>query len=111
MIIPFSTTDWETIPSERHEGTTGYAIWKTKQYDGLRIRMVEFSENYEADHWCALGHIMYCIAGEMDTILANNTIHTLKQGMSWQVSDKQSSHKTKTKKGCKLFIIDGDFLK
>lgn len=109
--IPFQTTIWSSIPSTEHKGVTGVASWKTLQFGGLRIRMVEYSPNYLADHWCEKGHIIYCIEGEMDTELADGSVHKLSAGMSYQVSDGMSSHRTSSKNGVKLFIVDGDFLK
>jgi len=37
--------------------------------------------------------------------------HHLYAGMSYIVSDEVSSHRSITKEGVKLMIIDGDFLK
>lgn len=108
--IPFQTTNWSSIPSVEHKGDSGSAFWKTLQFEGLRIRMVEYSPNYIADHWCEKGHIIYCIEGEMDTELADGSIHKLSAGMSYQVSDGLSSHRTSSKNGVKLFIVDGNFL-
>jgi hypothetical protein len=109
--IPFQTIDWDKIPVTNHPGETGIAYWKTLQFEGLRIRIVEYSKNYKADHWCEKGHIIYCIEGEMDTELADGTIYKLSKGMSYQVSDDLSSHRTSSENGVKLFIVDGDFLK
>ena len=109
--IPFQLTDWSTLVEEEHKGETGTAYWRTQQFGGLRIRMVEYSANYKADHWCEKGHIIYCIEGEMDTELADRSIHKLSKGMSYQVSDKLSSHRTSSVSGVKLFIVDGDFLR
>ena len=109
--IPFTLTNWDHVPSEQHKGETGVAYWKTLQFDGLRIRLVEYSKNYLADHWCQKGHVIYCVEGEMDTELGDGTIVKLNRGMSYQVSDELSSHRTSSKDGVKLFIVDGDFLK
>ena len=109
--IPFQTTDWSTIPATEHKGDSGVAYWRTIQYDGLRIRMVEYSKNYVADHWCQKGHIIYCIEGEMNTELVDGRVVKLSKGMSYQVSDELSSHRTSSAEGVKLFIVDGDFLK
>ncbi len=65
MTIPFQTTDWSTIPKTEHPGDTGMAYWQTLQFPGLRLRMVEYTPGYQADHWCQKGHIIYCIDGEM----------------------------------------------
>ncbi len=109
--ISFEFTDWERVPVSEHKGETGIAYWKTLQYDGLRIRIVEYSKNYKADHWCDKGHLVYCMEGEMDTELADGKVMTLSSGMSYQVSDELSSHLTSSAEGAKLFIVDGDFLK
>lgn len=111
MNIPFQLTNWEKMPAEEHKGITGMAYWKTLQFPGLRIRVVEYSKQYKADHWCEKGHIIYCIEGEMDTELASGEIVKLSKGMSYEVSDELSSHRTSSENGVKLFIVDGDFLK
>jgi hypothetical protein len=109
--IAFQITDWDKVPVSEHKGETGVAYWRTLQFEGLRIRMVEYSESYKADHWCEKGHIIYCIDGEMDTELADGRIMKLSKGMTYQVSDELSSHRTSSVDGVKLFIVDGDFLK
>jgi hypothetical protein len=109
-VIPFQTTDWEKVPVTEHKGETGMAYWKTIQYGDLRIRMVEYSPNYKADHWCEKGHIIYCVEGEMTTILADGSLHQLRKGMSYQVSDGLSSHCSQTEHGVRLLILDGAFL-
>lgn len=109
--ITFQITDWDKIPISEHKGETGIAYWKTVQFDGLRIRTVEYSKNYKADHWCEKGHIIYCIEGEMDTELADGRVIKLTKGMTYQVSDELSSHRTSSVDGVRIFIVDGDFLK
>lgn len=111
QVIPFQTTDWENIPKTTHTGETGFATWRTLNFGDLRIRMVEYSENYKADHWCEKGHIMYCIEGEMETTLSTGEVYSLKKGMTYQVSDNLSSHQSQSIHGVKLLIIDGGFLK
>ena len=109
--IPFQITDWTMIPKVEYKGETGSAFWQTLQFGDLRIRMVEYSSNYKADHWCEKGHIIFCIEGEMTTELATGEKFTMSKGMSYQVSDHLSSHRTFSKDGVKLFIVDGAFLK
>lgn len=109
--IPFENIDWSTIKKTEHKGETGVAYWQTIQFDGLRIRMVEYSPNYFADHWCTKGHIIYCLEGEMISELKDGTKSLLKKGMSYHVTDDDiNPHRSQTANGCKLFIIDGDFL-
>lgn len=108
--IPFATIDWSGVPVTEHRGEEGMAYWRTFQFGDLRIRMVEYSPGYKADHWCQKGHIIYCIEGEMVSELENGEEHVLRQGMSYHVSDNLSSHRSYTKTGTKLFIVDGGFL-
>ncbi len=109
--IPFQTIDWSNIPKTEHAGESGTAYWQTLQFDGLRIRIVEYSAGYVADHWCEKGHIVYCLEGEVTNEQKDAPSSVLTQGMSYVVSDDLSSHRSVTKKGVKLMIIDGDFLK
>jgi quercetin dioxygenase-like cupin family protein len=111
MNIPFQITEWSKIPKEEHKGETGTAYWQTLQLGDLRIRLVEYSKNYKADHWCEKGHIIYCIEGEMTTELSDGRMFPMSKGMTYQVSDGLSSHRTFSKEGVKLFIVDGAFLK
>ena len=109
--IPFQTTDWTQIPKTTHPGTTGTAYWQTRQFPGLRIRLVEYSAGYAADHWCEKGHIVHCLAGRLTSELKDGRAFLLTQGMSYTVTDDASSHRSVTTEGAKLLIIDGDFLK
>lgn len=109
--IPFQITDWNTIPAIEHKGETGIAYWQTLQLGDVRVRLVEYSKDYLADHWCEKGHIIYCIEGEMTTELSDGRKIPMTKGMSYQVSDGMSSHRTYSKEGVKLFIVDGGFLK
>lgn len=81
------------------------------QYDGLRIRVVEYSSNYSADHWCSVGHILYCLDGEMTTELSDGRVFKLVAGMSYQVTDGASAHRSKSMTGAKVLIVDGEFLR
>lgn len=109
--IPFSVINWNHMAASTHPGETGTALWKTLEYEGLRIRIVEYSVGYMADHWCEKGHIVYCIEGSFTSELTSGESFVLTEGMSYVVSDELSSHRSSTATGVKLLIIDGDFLK
>ncbi|HPH45529.1 MAG TPA: DHCW motif cupin fold protein [Chryseolinea sp.] len=109
--ILFNTTDWDTIPATQHSGESGLAHWRTIQYEGLRIRLVEYSKGYKADHWCSAGHIVYCLEGEMISELSDGRTFMISKGMSYQVSDNVSQHRSHSKEGVKLLIVEGKFLK
>jgi len=109
--IPFQTIDWSGIEKTEHKGETGTSFWQTIQFPGLRIRLVEYSEGYLADHWCQKGHIVHCLEGEFDSELISGERITLKKGETYVVSDELSSHRSVTERGVKLLIVDGDFLR
>ena len=109
--IPYQTIDWAAIPKVEYKGEQGTAFWQTVQLPGLRIRVVEYSMGYLADHWCKKGHIVHCLEGEFTSEMSNGEEFVLKKGMTYVVSDDLSSHRSKTKDGVKVLIIDGDFLK
>ena len=104
--IPFGITDWSKIPTTEHAGNTGVAHWRTQQFGTIRVRMVEYSMGYEADHWCSKGHILLCLDGELSTELNDGRVFVLKAGMSYQVADDAEAHRSSTVSGAKLFIVD-----
>jgi hypothetical protein len=104
--IPFGTTDWSTIDLTHHAGETGTATWRTRHFGTIRVRMVEYSAGYRADHWCKKGHILLCIAGELETELADGRRFRLTPGVSYQVADGAEPHRSSTRTGATLFIVD-----
>ena len=108
--IPFQVIDWSNIPATEHKGERGSASWQTLSLPGLRIRIVEYSAGYLADHWCRKGHIVHCLEGSFISEMQTGESYELKQGMTYVVSDDLSSHRSFSEKGVKVLIIDGDFL-
>ena len=104
--IPFGTTDWSTVEPTQHKGETGMATWRTRDFGGIRVRLVEYTPGYRADHWCSKGHILFCLEGELHTDLADGRRFVLKPGMSYQVADNAEAHQSHTSVGAKLFIVD-----
>ena len=104
--FPFSITDFASIEPELHMGTTGKAEWRTLYRDTIRIRQVTYSPGYLADHWCNKGHILFCVEGEMETELIDGTRHRLTKGLFYTVGDDSDAHRSYSKDGCVLFIVD-----
>ncbi len=104
--IPFGITDWSLIEPTTHSGDVGNALWRTQQFDNIRVRMVEYSAGYIADHWCEKGHILFCLEGELITELDDGRRFTLTPGVSYQVADNAEAHRSTSPKGAKLFIVD-----
>jgi len=105
--LPFTVTDWANIPATEHAGESGKAIWRTFTVGDLRVRLVEYTPGYLADHWCDRGHVLYVLEGELDTELRDGRMFKLTAGMSYQVSDHgDASHRSSTRTGARLFIVD-----
>ena len=104
--VPFGTTDWSGVSATLHQGESGTALWRTREFGGIRVRIVEYSPGYVADHWCSKGHILYVLEGELETELADGRTVVLKPGMSYQVADDAEPHRSRTRDGAKLFVVD-----
>jgi len=104
--IPFEVVDWSRILPTTHAGDTGVAYWRTRQFGAVRVRMVEYTPGYLANHWCEKGHVLLCLEGELRTELQDGRVFTLKPGMSYQVADGAEAHRSMTANGAKLFIVD-----
>ncbi len=101
--IPFTVTDWSKVPVTEHAGETGKAFWKTLDFGCVRVRMMEY---YKADHWCKRGHVLFVMEGELITELEDGRIFTLTSGMSYEVQHDGEAHRSSTKTGAKLFVVD-----
>lgn len=104
--LPFGTTDWSAIAPTVHPGDSGQAFWRTQQFGPVRVRMVEYSAGYLADHWCTKGHILLVLDGELHTELEDGRRFVLTAGTSYQVADQAEPHRSSTPTGAKLFIVD-----
>lgn len=108
--IPFSTVNWAEIERTKHLGDHSIAYWRTQFFgpeeNRIRVRMVEYSAGYVADHWCEKGHILLVLQGELHTELSDARTFTLTSGMSYQVADHAEAHRSRTETGALLFIVD-----
>jgi hypothetical protein len=104
--IPFAATDWARVERTEHPGETGVARWRTRCFGDVRVRMIEYSPGYLADHWCEKGHVLLCLEGELHTELADGRDVVLTPGMSYQVADGAQPHRSRTETGATLFVVD-----
>lgn len=109
--IPFQVINWDIIAKTNHPGEVGNSTWQTLQFAGLRVRIVEYSAGYIADHRCQKGHIVHCLEGVVISEMETGEKSTLTKGMTYIVTDELSSHRSLAQTCVKLLIIDGDFLK
>ena len=104
--LPFGTVDWSQVEVTSHAGTAGHANWRTRQFGEVRVRMLEYSPGYLANHWCSKGHFMLCLDGELDTELADGRRFRLTAGMSYHVADAAEPHRSSTLTGARLYVVD-----
>jgi quercetin dioxygenase-like cupin family protein len=108
--IPFNTVDWSQLAPTRHDGTEGHALWRTRHFgpddNPIRVRLVDYAPGYVSDHWCSKGHVLFCVAGELETTLEDGRVFTLRPGMSYQVADGAEAHRSRAPNGARLFIVD-----
>ena len=104
--IPFQSTDWSQVERTEHAGERGSASWRTRHFGAVRVRMVEYTPGYVADHWCRKGHVLLCLAGELRTELEDGRVVRLGPGMSYQVADGAEAHRSSSDIGATLFIVD-----
>tara|TARA_B100000965_G_scaffold179531_1_gene149732 strand:+ start:784 stop:1113 length:330 start_codon:yes stop_codon:yes gene_type:complete len=104
--FPFDVVDWSDVEPENHPGETGFATWRVRKFGAIRVRQVEYSPGYRADHWCSKGHVLYVLDGQLDTELKDGRRFSLLPGQSYQVGDDADAHLSSTGIGAKLFIVD-----
>jgi quercetin dioxygenase-like cupin family protein len=104
--FPFTIVDWTDIEVKERDGVTGNVTSRIFFMGDIRVRMVEYSAGYLADHWCHKGHVIYCIEGQMETKLEDGRLFNFAQGMTYHVGDDCEAHRSSTETGCKLLIID-----
>jgi quercetin dioxygenase-like cupin family protein len=99
-------TDWDQVVPTEHPGDRGVAFWRTKMFGDIRVRMVEYSPGYVADHWCSKGHVILCLSGSLNIELGDGKRLGLKPGQSYHVGDGDPPHRSSTAAGATLFIVD-----
>jgi hypothetical protein len=104
--VPFLVTDWSKVPATEHAGASGSARWRTVEVGNVRVRMVEYTPGYVADHWCERGHVLLVLDGQLLTELRDGSIHRLGPGQSYEVADGAAAHRSTSPSGCRLFIVD-----
>ncbi len=104
--VPFHTTDWSTVPASEHPGEVGTATWRTIELGNIRVRQVDYSPGYVADHWCERGHVLLVLSGELITELRDGRRFVLPAGHSYQVADADGAHRSVSPRGARLFVVD-----
>lgn len=98
--------DWENLPEERSAGLTGFATIRTQQTDNLKIRLLTYSEGYEADHWCTKGHIITVQEGSLFIDFKDGSSMTVDKGKVSVLGENNDPHKARTVEKAVVLIID-----
>jgi quercetin dioxygenase-like cupin family protein len=104
--VRFTAVDWSEVEPIEHPGERGAATWRTIEVGNVRVRKVEYSPGYVADHWCTRGHVILVLEGELSTELRDGRQFRLTAGMSYHVADGDEAHRSSTTSGAKLFVVD-----
>ncbi len=104
--IPFQTIDWSQVQPTLHAGDPGTATWRTVEVGNVRVRIVEYSPGYVADHWCERGHAVFVLEGELITELRDGRTFVLGTGLTYLVADGDGAHRSRSPKGTRIFIVD-----
>jgi quercetin dioxygenase-like cupin family protein len=104
--IRFQTVDWSGVEPTTHPGEAGVATWRTREVGNLRVRRVDYSPGYVADHWCERGHVVLVLEGEVCTELRDGREVSLGPGQSYVVADGDGAHRSRSPLGARLFIVD-----
>jgi hypothetical protein len=104
--FPFQILDWNGVESFEVPGETGQVSSQTFMMGAIRVRRVSYSAGYKADHWCSKGHVIYCLTGAMETELEDGRVMQMTAGMTYMVGDDSDAHRSSSKDGCTLFIVD-----
>ncbi len=104
--LQMSITDWSEVTPSEHPGQRGLALWRTRTFGDIRVRMVEYTPGYVADHWCSKGHVILCLSGFLDIDLRDRARLRLDAGQSYHVGDGDPPHRSSAPEGAKLFIVD-----
>ena len=106
MRMAEAVTDWSRLPATAAPVASGAAQVRARQLGDIQLRLVDYGTGYLADHWCSKGHVLLCVAGELETELADGRRFTLRPGMSYLVGDGAEPHRSSTAAGATLFIVD-----
>jgi quercetin dioxygenase-like cupin family protein len=104
--IAFRTVDWSAVAVTTHPGEPGTARWRTVEAGNVRVRIVEYSAGYVADHWCERGHVVHVLEGTLITELRDGRTFELGPGQSYVVANGDGAHRSKTTTGARIFVVD-----
>ena len=104
---PVGITDWSKVPASVHPGEKGNATMRVRQVGDIQLRLVDYSPQYVADHWCHKGHIVFVVAGRLVIEHQHGFKYDLTPGKSYHVADGDGPpHRVLSEDGATIFIVD-----
>lgn len=105
--VPFTLTNWRTVPGIAVPGDEGASSWRTVETGGIRMRVVEYSPGFRSDHWCSRGHVLKVLEGEVIVLLKDGREFALGAGAGFIVGDDEKNpHLARSDQGARVFIVD-----
>jgi hypothetical protein len=105
--VGLGAVDWSQVPAVVQAGETGAATARTRALGDIQVRLVEYGPGYRADHWCAKGHIVHVVAGDLVIEHRDGIRFALRPGMSWHAPDDAGPpHRVLCDRGATVFIVD-----
>jgi quercetin dioxygenase-like cupin family protein len=104
--LPFTNIVWTDLSVTQSNGESGTAASREVTVGDMRIRLVEFSPGYKADHWCSKGHVVFVLEGELSTTLEDGRTFETRPGNLFVIGDDRDTHRAHTSSGAKVFIVD-----
>ena len=104
--IPFTQIDWGKIRAGSVPGAAGEAAMRVHETGDIRIRIVEYSPGFRADHFCSKGHIVHLLRGDVTIVLADGRTIGIPEGSSFIVGDDIDAHCAESSGGATVLIVD-----
>lgn len=104
--MPLTIADFDAVAAERTMGESGFAGSRTIERNDIRVRMIEYSPGYLADHWCTRGHIALVVKGDLLLEIDDGRSFKLKAGMGFLAADGRDAHRVYSENGARVFIVD-----
>ena len=104
--IPFQHINWDDVDVTEIPGITGTALSKIWEMGNVRVRLVQYLPEYEANHWCHRGHVILLLAGQLQVIFEDGRLSNIQVGESFVLADNQEAHKIASIDGATVFIVD-----
>ncbi len=103
---PFQHINWDDIEVVEIPGVTGTAMSKIWEMGNIRVRLVQYLADYQANHWNHRGQVVLVLAGQLQITLTDNRSFTIQAGETFVVADNTNAHQIASRDGATVFMVD-----